>query len=276
MQPEFLNMTETEQILVAKIGGNVLDHHTESLDFLQKFIKLPYRKILVHGGGKIATDVASRMGIETKMIDGRRVTDFETLKVATMVYAGWSNKTLVAHLQSMGVNALGLSGADLNLIQANKRQIRDIDYGWVGDVSRVFVKRWAFLIENGILPVVCAITHDNRGHLLNTNADTLAAELAMALSEKYPVKLVYCFEKKGVMEDQNDESTLIRQLSREGFDKYKRTGIISKGMIPKLENAFKASAKGIKDVYICAAQDIGQFQTSGTQICQSLIPDSIN
>ena len=269
-------MNETEQILVAKIGGNVLDHHNESLDFLNKFIKLPYRKILVHGGGKIATDVATQMGIETRMIDGRRITDLETLKVATMVYAGWSNKTLVAHLQSMGINALGLSGADLNLIQANRRQVRDIDYGWVGDVSRIFVKGWSFLIENGILPVVCAITHDNKGHLLNTNADTLATELAIALSEKYAVKLAFCFEKRGVMRDQNDESTLIKQLSRENFDHFKRNGIISKGMIPKLENAFKASASGIKDVYICAAQDIGHFQTSGTQICQSLIPDSTN
>lgn len=263
-------MNETEQILVVKIGGNVIDHHNDTLDFLKNFIKLPQRKILIHGGGKIATEVSARMGIETKMVEGRRITDFETLKIAAMVYAGWSNKTLVAHLQSMGANALGVSGADLNLVQANKRQVKDIDYGWVGDVSRVFVKRWAFLFENGILPVLCAITHDMQGHLLNTNADTMAAEVAMALSEKYPVKLVYCFEKKGVMMDQTDESSIIKELNREDFDQYKRKGIISKGMIPKLENAFKASAKGIKDVYICAAQDISQFQTSGTQICQSV------
>lgn len=258
-----------EPLMIIKIGGNVLDHHEDTIDFLQKLIKYPNRKILVHGGGKIATDLSARLGIETRMVDGRRITDFETLKIATMVYAGWTNKSLVAHLQSMEVNALGLSGADLNLIQANKRENRDIDYGWVGDVARVYVKRWAFLLENGVLPVLCAITHDNKGHLLNTNADTIASELAIALSTKYPVQLIYCFEKKGVMLDQNDEDSVLTRLDRERFLKLKDQGIISKGMIPKLENAFKASSKGLNDVYICAAQDIDRFQSTGTQICQS-------
>lgn len=267
---------ESDQILIVKVGGNVLDDNQETLGFLEQFSKLPQRKILIHGGGKIATDISSRMGIETKMVDGRRITDLETLRVATMVYAGWSNKTVVAYLQSIGVNALGVSGADLNLIQAVKRPVKEIDYGWVGDVSMVNVNQWSFLIDNGILPVLCAITHDMAGHLLNTNADTMAAEVAMALSEKYEVQLVYCFEKKGVMLDQHDDSTVIKQLTKANFNSYKQTGIISKGMIPKLENAFKASDKGIKDVYICAAQDIGQFQTSGTQICQSLSQDSNN
>lgn len=267
---------DSETVLIVKVGGNVLDDDNETIRFLEQFIKLPKRKILIHGGGKIATDISTQMGIETKMVDGRRITDLETLRVATMVYAGWSNKTVVAHLQSMGVNALGVSGADLNLIQAIKRPVKEIDYGWVGDVSGVNVNQWSFLIDSGILPVLCAITHDMAGHLLNTNADTMAAEVAMALSEKYEVQLVYCFEKKGVMLDLHDESTVIRKLTREDFNTYKQTGIISKGMIPKLENAFKASDKGIKDVYICAAQDIGQFQTSGTQICQSLSPNSNN
>ncbi len=263
-------MSEAEPLLVVKIGGNVLDLHTDTINFLKKFITLPERKILIHGGGKLATDLSDRLGIETQMVDGRRITDFETLKVATMVYAGWANKSLVALLQSLGQNALGLSGADLNLIQATKRQTREIDYGWVGDVSRVFVKRWAFLLENGVLPVLCAITHDNHGHLLNTNADTIASEVATALSEKYPVKLIYCFEKKGVMLDQNDENSVLSSLNYDQFANFKSNGTISKGMIPKLENAFKASAKGIKDVYICAAQDIDRYKSSGTQICQSL------
>jgi acetylglutamate kinase len=267
---------DSNPILITKIGGNVLDDEDETIRFLEQFIKHPQPKVLIHGGGKIATDVSARMGIETKMIDGRRITDLETLRVTTMVYAGWTNKTLVAHLQSMGIDALGISGVDLNLIQAIKRPVKEIDYGWVGDVSGVNIPRWSFLIDQGILPVLCAITHDMKGHLLNTNADTMAAEVAMALSEKYAVQLVYCFEKRGVMLDQNDESSVIKCLTREDFDTYKQSGVISKGMIPKLENAFKASAKGIKDVYICAAQDIGQFLSSGTQICQSLSPNSIN
>lgn len=258
-------MEDNEPIVVAKIGGNVLDQKTETIAFLKKFISIPNRKILIHGGGKLATDLSTKLGIETKMVDGRRITDFETLKIATMVYAGWTNKSLVADLQSMGVNALGVSGADLNLIQANKRQSRDIDYGWVGDISKVYIKRWAFLLENSIVPVVCAISHDQKGHLLNTNADTMATEVAMALNEKYKIRLLYCFEKKGVMLDQNDETTIIKSLDREYYSELKSKGVINKGMLPKLENAFKASTKGIEDVYICSAQDILNY-TAGTKI----------
>ncbi len=267
-------MDASDPVLIIKIGGNVLDHEPDIHSFLKKFIGLPQKKILIHGGGKLATDLSTRLGIETKMVDGRRITDFETLKIATMVYAGWTNKSLVAELQALGANALGLSGADLNLVQAQKRPVRDIDYGWVGDVSKIFVKRWSFLLENGILPVLCAISHDRQGHLLNTNADTMASELACALTEKYPVKLIYCFEKRGVLMDQHDDQSVIPQLDKEEYKRLKEAGIISKGMIPKLENAFKASAKGIQDVYICAAQNIDQYQTSGTHICPSLIPNS--
>lgn len=256
---------DNEPLLVAKIGGNVLDQRHETIAFIKKFISLPNKKVLIHGGGKLATDLSTRLGIETKMIDGRRITDFETLKIATMVYAGWINKSLVADLQAHGANALGLSGADLNLVTSSKRVINDIDYGWVGDVAKVMIKRWAFLLDNGVLPVMCAITHDHKGHLLNTNADTMATEIALALSEKYPVKLVFCFEKRGVMLDQNDESSVLTSLDREYFNSLKANGTISKGMIPKLENAFKASESGIKDVYICAASDIGNY-TNGTQI----------
>ncbi len=259
-------MSEKEPIYIVKIGGNILDQKSETLSFLKKFSELPNRKILIHGGGKLATDLSSRLGIETHMVDGRRITDFETLKVAAMVYAGWTNKSLVADLQSMEINALGLSGADLNLIQANKRHTREIDYGWVGDVARVYVKRWSFLLENGIVPVLCAITHDGNGHLLNTNADTMATELAVALSEKYDVKLIFCFEKKGVMLDQNNEKSVLSSLEKPHFDQLKANGTISKGMIPKLENAFRAAASGIQDVYICAANDVVRYASSGTRI----------
>ena len=260
-----MDMNETEPILVVKIGGNVLDQRHETISFLKRFAELPNRKVLIHGGGKLATDLSFSLGIETKMVDGRRITDFETLKVATMVYAGWINKSLVADMQSLGMNALGLSGADLNLVMANKRMSKEIDYGWVGDVCRVTNKKWAFLIDNGVIPVMCAITHDGKGHLLNTNADTMATEIAMSLKDKYPVKLIFCFEKKGVMLDQNNENSVLASLNREYFTQLKSNGTISKGMIPKLENAFRASENGIKDVYICAASEIANF-ASGTQI----------
>jgi acetylglutamate kinase len=256
---------ENEPILVVKIGGNVLDHRPDTIQFLKKFTALPGKKILIHGGGKLATDLSTRLGIETKMVDGRRITDFETLKVAAMVYAGWTNKSLVADLYSLGVTALGLSGADLNLVQANKRQHAEIDYGWVGDVSKVYIKRWAFLLENGIVPVLCAITHDGKGHLLNTNADTMATEVATAMSGKYYVKLLYCFEKRGVLLDQNDEKSNLASLDKTGFSQMKESGAISKGMIPKLENAFRAVAGGIPEVYICSAQHIDDYAT-GTKI----------
>lgn len=250
-----------------------MDQRQETIDFLKKMIALPNRKILVHGGGKMATDLSGRLGIETKMVQGRRITDFETLKVTTMVYAGWTNKSLVADLQSLGVNALGLSGADLNLVQSTKRPVVDTDYGWVGDVSSVSTGSWSLLLENGIFPVICAITHDGNGQLLNTNADTVASEIAIALSGLYAVDLIYCFEKPGVLKDPEDDTSVIHKLDRKAFDRLKTSGIISKGMVPKLENAFNAAAKGIQDVYICAARDIDQFQSTGTQICLSPIPD---
>lgn len=259
-------MSDSEPILVIKIGGNVLDHRQDTISFLETLKSIRGRKILIHGGGKMATEMSAKLGIDTKMIEGRRITDFETLKVATMVYAGWINKSLVADMQSMDINAIGISGADLNLIQAHKRVSSDIDYGWVGDIDKVFIKRWSFLLENGVLPVLCAISHDGKGHLLNTNADTMATEVAIALSNKYPIKLIYCFEKKGVMLDQNDESTLIRNLERNYYESLRAEGIISKGMIPKLENAFRAASSRIQDVYICAANELAHYSSSGTKI----------
>jgi len=262
-----------QPVTVIKIGGQVLDQRQETIDFLKKLITLPDKKILIHGGGKLATDLAGRLGIETKMIDGRRITDTETLKVATMVYAGWTNKMLVADLQALQINALGLCGADLNLVEARKRPVHEIDFGWVGDVSSVDLSNWRLLLENGILPVMCAITHDGSGQLLNTNADTMASEIASALVSEYSVKLIYCFEKKGVLFNPEDEESVIHSLDKMDFDHLKSSGVISKGMIPKLENAFKASAKGIQDVYICAARDIDRYQSEGTQICLSPNPD---
>ncbi|MDZ4708139.1 MAG: acetylglutamate kinase [Saprospiraceae bacterium] len=262
-----------EPVTIIKIGGQVLDQRQETIDFLKKLISLPHKKILIHGGGKLATDLAGRLGIETKMVDGRRITDTETLKIATMVYAGWTNKMLVADLQALGISALGLCGADLNLVEARKRPVQEIDFGWVGDVSAVDLRNWTLLLENGILPVMCAITHDGNGQLLNTNADTMASEIASALVGQYSVKLIYCFEKKGVLFNPEDEESVIHRLDKKDFDLLKTNGVISKGMIPKLENAFKASAKGIQDVYICAARDIYQYQSTGTQICLFPNPD---
>lgn len=262
-----------ETITIIKIGGQVLDQRQETIDFLKKLISLPHKKILIHGGGKLATDLARRLGIETKMVEGRRITDTETLKVATMVYAGWTSKTLVADLQALGVNALGLCGADLNLVEARKRPVQEIDFGWVGDVSSVSVDNWLLLLEKEFLPVMCAITHDGNGQLLNTNADTMASEIASALSGHFTIQLIFCFEKKGVLLNPEDEGSVIHRLDKPDFELLKTSGVISKGMIPKLENAFKASAKGIQDVYICAARDIDQYQSTGTQICLSPNPN---
>lgn len=259
-------MNDQEELTIVKIGGQVLDRQEDTLIFLEKLVSIPGKKILVHGGGKLATDLSTRLGIETKMIEGRRITDTETLKVATMVYAGWTNKTLVAALQALGQNALGLCGADLNLVQASKRPVKEIDYGWVGDVTSVSVKSWSMLLKAEIFPVLCAITHDLQGQLLNTNADTMASEIARALSGLYSIRLIYCFEKNGVLLHPDDEDSVIPTLTNEKFSQLKNEGVISKGMIPKLENAYMALTKGIQEVYICAAGNIDQYQNTGTQI----------
>ena len=255
-------------LYIVKIGGNVIDNPDQLAGFLKKFTALPGRKILVHGGGKIATRMAADLGIEAKMVDGRRITDGEMLRVVTMVYAGLTNKQVVAQLQAGGCNAIGLSGADGNMIAANKRPVKDIDYGWVGDLHEASVNREGLsaLLDSGFTPVFSAITHDGNGNLLNTNADTIASALAVAMSAVCATALVYCFEKKGVLRDVNDAGSVIREIPSAGFEQLKAEGVIADGMIPKLYNAFNAIESGVGEVYIGQADDLhlmgqGQFGT---------------
>lgn len=223
---------------------------------LGDFSRLQGNKVLVHGGGKSATRMAARLGIETQMVEGRRVTDEAMLDVVTMVYAGMVNKHIVAALQALGVNALGLTGADLNLIRSVKRPAAPIDYGWVGDVEQVDVDVLDNLIEQKVVPVVAPLTHDGKGNLLNTNADTIAGELSKALVRDFAVTLIYCFDKPGVMRNENDPHSIIRLLTREAYYKYREQGVIQGGMIPKLDNAFAALDAGLECVRITQAHTI--------------------
>jgi acetylglutamate kinase len=250
---------------IIKIGGNVIDKESDLKHFLSELAQIPEPKILVHGGGKLATDLSQRLGIESQMIDGRRVTDAETLKIVSMVYAGWINKHVVAQLQALGASAIGLSGADADSIRATKRPPKNgIDYGWVGDVSPENVNTTHIngLLEAGLLPVFCPITHDGQGQLLNTNADTIAASLAKALSQTQAVKLIYCFEKQGVLSDAKNEDSVISFIDTATYADLKTRGVVSGGMIPKLDNAFDALAAGVHTVVIGQAQDIKILATA--------------
>jgi len=254
---------------IVKIGGNIVDN-PEALElFLADFHRLQGRKLLIHGGGVMASRMATKLGIETKMEQGRRITDAETLKLVTMVYAGWINKNIVATLQKIGCNAVGLSGADGNAIPALRRSPVPVDFGYVGDpdpekVNTDFLSR---LIEVGIAPVFCAITHDGNGSLLNTNADTIAYSLATALSDKYETSLYYCFEKEGVLKDVNDSQSMIPSMDKEESETYKKKGIIADGMIPKLDNSFRAIENGVKEVIILHARNL--LSKKGTILVKS-------
>lgn len=254
-----------KKLTVIKIGGNVIDNSEKLQEFLKVFSNLEGFKILVHGGGKMATKIADEMHIEAKMIEGRRITDIETLRVVTMVYAGLINKNLVAQLQMHACNAIGLSGADGNLIKAKKRPIAAIDYGYVGDLDETSVEteNLSKLINNGFIPVFSAITHDGESQLLNTNADTIASTLAVAMARHYQTSLVYCFEKKGVLLDINDESSVIKEINPTQYEDLKTKGIIADGMLPKLHNAFEAINKGVKEVFIGKADDLNELQNDG-------------
>lgn len=253
---------------VIKIGGNIIDDAVKLDDFLNRFAKLEGAKILIHGGGKLATSLAKDLDIEQQIIDGRRITDTETLKVTAMVYAGLVNKTIVAKLQSKSCNAIGLSGVDGNIIQSVKRNHPTIDYGWVGDVENINAGFLQNLINNGIVPVISPITHDGKGNLLNTNADTIATEVAMALSEENDVNLRFCFEKLGVLTNPELDSSWLRILDKKEYECLKNQQIISKGMLPKLENAFRASESKVTKVEICHADYANEQDESfiGTQI----------
>ena len=251
-------MAEKKALSIVKIGGNIVDN-PEALDgFLCDFHRLEGRKLLVHGGGVMASKLSAQLGIETKMIEGRRVTDEETLKLVTMVYAGWINKQIVALLQKIGCNAIGLSGADANCIPSKRRNPEPIDYGFVGDpiTEKMNGKFISMLIENEAVPVFCAITHDENGSLLNTNADTIAYSLAAALSKYYRTTLFYCFEKEGVLRDINDEDSLISSITFGEYIDLKSQGVIAGGMIPKIDNSFKAIQNGVSEVVILHAKNL--------------------
>lgn len=254
-----------KQLTVIKIGGNVIDNSEKLHQFLVDFTALPGDKILIHGGGKIATELGTSLGIEPKLVDGRRITDIETLRVVTMVYGGLINKNMVAQLQARGCNAIGLSGADGNVVKAVKRPVKEIDFGFVGDLDEnsVSVTTLDSLLKSNLVPVLCAITHDGDSQLLNTNADTIASAVAVAMSAVYDTRLVYCFEKKGVLKDVEDENSLVTEIKREDFERLQTEGIVSGGMIPKLHNAFEAIRQGVKAVYIGKADKLPQIDTQG-------------
>ncbi len=253
-----------QEITIVKVGGKVVETPDSLNQLLTDFVQLPGYKILVHGGGRSATKIAEQLGIETKMVDGRRITDIETLKVVTMVYGGLVNKNIVAALQAKGANAVGLTGADLNLIKAKKRPVKDIDYGFVGDVESVQVEELSNLINKNVVPVVAPLTHDGKGNMLNTNADTMASALASALAKQYKVNLIYCFEKKGVLSNPEDDNSVIEVLTHDLFKAHQQSGIINEGMIPKLDNGFNALNAGVNKVNITNTQGITGGLNNGT------------
>jgi len=254
-----------QKLTVVKVGGAVVEDEAQLSQLLKDFSAIEGKKVLIHGGGRRATQVAASLGIESKMVGGRRITDADMLSVVTMVYGGLVNKNLVARLQANGVNALGLTGADVDVIRSHKRPIKDgVDFGFVGDVDRVDGKMLSQLIEAGITPVMAPLTHDGEGHILNTNADTIASETAKALAPYYDVTLIYSFEKKGVLRNPDDDDSVIPTITRADFEQYKADGTISGGMLPKIENALSAIDAGVGRVIITLATAIDGH--SGTQI----------
>ena len=251
-------MMASGAIKVFKIGGNVVDNPTALADFVKDFAKIPGKKILVHGGGKEATRLSRSLGIETKMIDGRRVTDRETLGVVTMVYSGLVNKRVVSLLEAQGVRALGLTGADCDIIRAVRRAPEPVDYGYVGDISPEDVDTGlvSCFLDMGITPVFCAIMHDGKGELLNCNADGVASAIAIAMSASEPLELIYCFEKDGVLRDVENPDSLIETIDSDSYSRLRDEGTIFQGMIPKIDNAFKAIEKGVRRVIIKNSKNV--------------------
>ncbi|NDE09169.1 MAG: acetylglutamate kinase [Chitinophagia bacterium] len=269
-----------EQLLVIKIGGNVIDNAPALESFLKKFATIDAKKILVHGGGKIATKIGDQLGIQSNYINGRRVTDAQTIDLVTMVYGGLVNKKIIAKLQSLQCNALGLTGADANLIPAVKRplvyskpsssdardEIAAIDYGFVGDVATnsLGIENLEILLSNNFTLVFAPLTHDGNGQILNTNADTIASTLAVGLSKKYSVRLIYCFEKKGVLENVEDTNSVIPLITKEKYAQLKAENKLFDGILPKIDNALDAIDNGVKEVLIGDAEDILQNCTLNT------------
>ncbi|MEO8823017.1 MAG: acetylglutamate kinase [Ginsengibacter sp.] len=262
---------DKEKIFVIKVGGNVIDDADKLHSFLEDFSKIPQKKILIHGGGKVATSIGNQLGIASKYIDGRRITDDETIDLVTMVYGGLVNKQIVAKLQSSNCNAIGVTGADANLLPARKREVKEIDYGWVGDIvtEKVNPSSWRLFLENGLTPVVASLTHDENGNMLNTNADTIASVIAVSLSKYFEVSLIFCFEKNGVLLDLNDENSVIPEMNHEKYVTLKNSNKLFAGILPKIDNSFEAVNKGVKEVVIGNSSQLPSLinGTSGTQLC---------
>ena len=254
-----------DKLTIIKVGGKIVEEEQSLRQLLKDFSLIEGYKVLVHGGGRSATKLADKLGIESRMVNGRRVTDRDTLEIVTMVYGGLVNKNIVAGLQALGVNALGLTGADMNIIRSEKRPVEEVDYGFVGDVKEVNAETLSSLIQQGIVPILAPLTHDKEGNILNTNADTIAGETAKALALKFDVTLIYCFEKKGVLMNENDDESVIPDINKATFEQLVKDGIVQGGMIPKLENAFQAIEKGVKEVIITSASEFGE--NTGTRIC---------
>jgi acetylglutamate kinase len=250
-------------LTVVKIGGNVIDAPEALSRFLKAFAGLPNAKILIHGGGKIATQVAEKLNIPTTMVDGRRITDQPMLDVVTMVYGGLVNKQIVAKLQTLNVDAIGMTGADAGTVLAHKRPVKEIDYGFVGDIEEVNSGQIQFFLRQDLTPVFAPLTYDATGSLLNTNADTMASAIALDMVRHNDVTLVYCFEKKGVLSNPDDDDSVINELTPALYADYKTAGVINKGMIPKLDNAFNALQNGVKKVIICHADDVAAAVVQG-------------
>ena len=249
-----------EQLFVIKIGGNVIDNALFLQSFLRDFSAVPAKKILVHGGGKIATRIGDQLGIVSNYVDGRRITDENTIDLVTMVYGGLVNKKIVAQLQSYGCNAIGLTGADANTIPAVKRPVKEIDYGFVGDLdsSLLDLDRWNAFLASGLVPVVAPLTHDGQGQMLNTNADTMASTIAVLLSAIYRVRLVFCFEKKGVLQNPDDDDSVIPLITTHTYQELLQQNSLSGGILPKIDNAFQAIRAGVTEVLIGDAKDLTQ------------------
>ena len=249
-----------ETLKIIKIGGNIIDDDKALNDFLAGFATLPGPKLLVHGGGKLATKLADKMNVEVKMTNGRRITDADTLDIITMVYAGKINKNIVAKLQALNCNSIGFSGADGNSIVSVKRPVKEVDFGFVGDIEKVNTKTLNVLLNNQVTPVFCAITHNGKGQLFNTNADTIASELAIGFANQYKTELYYCFEKKGVLKDLNDDNSVIENINTKSYKKFIDEGIIADGMLPKLNNCFHAIENKVSKV--CIGNPTMLFQTN--------------
>lgn len=255
-----------DKLSIVKVGGKIVEDELTLKQLLADFSTISGNKILVHGGGRSATTIAARLGIESEMVEGRRITNKEMLEVVTMVYAGLVNKSIVAGLQAKGCNAAGFSGADMDIVRSVKRPVKTIDYGLVGDVVEVNTKELRLLLGEGITPVIAPLTHDGKGQLLNTNADTIASELAVALSKYFSVYLIYCFEKDGVLANPDDDTSVIHHLDTVLYEQYKANGTIGTGMLPKLENAFRALNSGVTEVLITNANNLTRHYARGTVI----------